>query len=72
LSDLPDDVTVTVHLCCGYPNHLDQEDYEKADKEHYITLAPLLDDIPEIKQVRDFRQSFSRQMGNVSWLTGLH
>lgn len=40
---LPSDVTTIVHLCCGYPDHLDQDDYIKADKNIYITLAQLLD-----------------------------
>ncbi|XP_078358244.1 5-methyltetrahydropteroyltriglutamate--homocysteine methyltransferase-like isoform X1 [Oculina patagonica] len=37
------DVVKTVHLCCGYPNHLDQEDYKKADKDAYLRLADKLD-----------------------------
>ena len=42
---VPDDVTTAVHLCCGYPSFCDQDDYVKADKSYYITLAKLLDDI---------------------------
>ncbi len=42
-SGLPDDVTTAVHLCCGYPEYLDQDDYKKADKNLYIELAKLLD-----------------------------
>ena len=42
---VPDDVTTAVHLCCGYPSYCDQDDYVKADKSYYITLAKLLDDI---------------------------
>lgn len=37
------DVVKTVHLCCGYPNYLDQEDYKKADKDGYLRLADKLD-----------------------------
>jgi len=40
---LPDNVTSIVHLCCGYPTYCDQDDYKKADKDFYKTLAPLLD-----------------------------
>lgn len=28
-----------VHICCGYPNGLDEEDYPKAPKEAYFQLA---------------------------------
>ncbi|CAH3034594.1 unnamed protein product [Porites lobata] len=37
------DVVKTVHLCCGYPDYLDQEDYKKADKDVYMRLADKLD-----------------------------
>ena len=37
------EVTTILHLCCGYPNYLDQKDYMKADKENYVTIAKLLD-----------------------------
>jgi len=40
---LPEDVISAVHLCCGYPTYCDQDDYMKADKNLYKTLAPLLD-----------------------------
>jgi len=40
---LPDDVISAVHLCCGYPTYCDQDDYMKADKNLYKSLAPLLD-----------------------------
>ena len=33
-----------VHICCGYPDKLDSEHYQKADPEQYIRLAPALDD----------------------------
>ena len=36
-------VTRTVHICCGYPNYLDQTDYLHAPKENYLQLAPSLD-----------------------------
>ncbi|KAJ7376929.1 hypothetical protein OS493_031525 [Desmophyllum pertusum] len=37
------DVVKTVHLCCGYPNYLDEEGYKKADKDAYLRLADKLD-----------------------------
>ena len=40
---LPDEVTRAAHACCGYPNHLDQTDYEKADRHAYLTVADALD-----------------------------
>jgi len=42
LSDVPSSVFTTCHICCGYPNYLDQTDYVKADQNVYIRLAPLL------------------------------
>ncbi|MEM7282456.1 MAG: 5-methyltetrahydropteroyltriglutamate--homocysteine methyltransferase, partial [Pseudomonadota bacterium] len=40
---VPDQVTRTMHMCCGYPGHLDDEDYEKADPNSYLELAGALD-----------------------------
>lgn len=37
------DVVKTVHLCCGYPNYLDEVGYKKADKDAYVLLADRLD-----------------------------
>ncbi|XP_022784716.1 uncharacterized protein LOC111325214 isoform X3 [Stylophora pistillata] len=37
------DVVKAVHLCCGYPSYLDQDDYKKADKDGYLRLADRLD-----------------------------
>jgi 5-methyltetrahydropteroyltriglutamate--homocysteine methyltransferase len=33
-----------VHVCCGYPNRLDAEDYPKAPQSAYLELAPVLDE----------------------------
>ncbi|NIA69843.1 cobalamin-independent methionine synthase II family protein [Pelagibius litoralis] len=41
--NVPDHVTKTMHMCCGYPNHLDQEDYAKADPRAYFELAEAVD-----------------------------
>ena len=40
---VPDDVVRTMHMCCGYPGHLDDADYEKAPPENYALLAAALD-----------------------------
>ena len=40
---VPGTVTRTVHMCCGYPEHLDQEEYLKADQNVYFQLAPAID-----------------------------
>ena len=36
---VPDHVTRAVHICCGYPDYLDDEDYRKADPQSYHRLA---------------------------------
>ncbi len=40
------EVTRVVHVCCGYPSHLDQEGYHKAPASAYLALAEALDDAP--------------------------
>lgn len=37
--DCPADVVRTMHMCCGYPDALDNPDYPKAPKEAYFDLA---------------------------------
>jgi len=39
----PSDVVRTMHMCCGYPNALDNPDYPKAPKESYFDLADAVD-----------------------------
>merc|ERR1719456_1637994 len=39
----PASVEKTVHICCGYPGHLDQTGYLKADVNAYFRLAPVVD-----------------------------
>lgn len=38
-----DGVTRVMHMCCGYPEHLDDEDYQKADPASYLRLADAVD-----------------------------
>ena len=40
---IPDDVTRVMHMCCGYPGHLDDVDYHKADPNSYFRLAKAID-----------------------------
>ncbi len=41
---LPENVIKTVHMCCGYPDRLDNPEYTKAPKESYFQLAPAIED----------------------------
>jgi 5-methyltetrahydropteroyltriglutamate--homocysteine methyltransferase len=38
-----DQVTRVMHMCCGYPGHLDDEEYHKADRSSYFRLAGAID-----------------------------
>jgi 5-methyltetrahydropteroyltriglutamate--homocysteine methyltransferase len=40
---VPESVVKTLHICCGYPNRLDEEDYAKADPGAYFALAEAID-----------------------------
>jgi 5-methyltetrahydropteroyltriglutamate--homocysteine methyltransferase len=39
----PAQVTRTVHMCCGYPDRLDNPDYPKAAREAYFRLADAIE-----------------------------
>jgi len=41
---VPDHVTRAVHICCGYPNALDSENYLKAPSSAYFELAEAMDE----------------------------
>ena len=41
---VPNDVQRIMHMCCGYPGHLDDHDYLKADPSIYGLLAKRLDE----------------------------
>ena len=41
--DCPKGVVRTMHMCCGYPDGLDNPDYPKAPKESYSELADAVD-----------------------------
>ena len=36
---VPGDVQRVMHMCCGYPDRLDRDDYPKAEREAYVRLA---------------------------------
>lgn len=40
---VPHHVTRVMHMCCGYPGHIDDEDYLKADPDCYFQLATAID-----------------------------
>jgi len=43
LKGIPENVYTTCHICCGYSDRLDQEDYKKAPLDCYEQLAEGLD-----------------------------
>ncbi len=43
---VPAGVRRVVHVCCGYPDRLDQPEYAKAPHTAYLDLAEALDDAP--------------------------
>lgn len=40
---VPDSVVTSMHMCCGYPEHLDDDEYPKADPLSYFQLAEAVD-----------------------------
>ncbi len=38
-----DDVVRVMHMCCGYPGHLDDHEYHKADPQSYFQIASTID-----------------------------
>jgi 5-methyltetrahydropteroyltriglutamate--homocysteine methyltransferase len=40
----PAGVVRTVHMCCGYPDRLDNPDYPKADRNAYLLLAGAIEE----------------------------
>jgi len=39
----PEHVVRTVHMCCGYPDRLDNPDYPKADRNAYLQIADAIE-----------------------------
>ncbi|MFV2002329.1 MAG: hypothetical protein ACC619_05055 [Paracoccaceae bacterium] len=48
---VPKSVTRIVHMCCGYPDHLDDADYHKADPDSYHRLAAAIDAAAAFDQI---------------------
>ena len=40
---VPKEVTRTTHMCCGYPDVIDNLDYPKADQQAYLDIAEVMD-----------------------------
>ncbi len=43
IANIPQGVFTAVHICCGYPEYLDQKEYWKAKPQSYFKLAKALD-----------------------------
>jgi 5-methyltetrahydropteroyltriglutamate--homocysteine methyltransferase len=41
---VPKSVARIVHMCCGYPDHLDDDNYKKADPSSYDQLSQAIDE----------------------------
>ena len=39
LYKVPKDINKIIHICCGYTDHLDDENYKKADPKSYFKLS---------------------------------
>ena len=50
---VPDTVTSAIHMCCGYPNALDDTDYPKADPDAYLQIADAVDGIADEISIED-------------------
>ena len=50
---VPDGVQRAAHMCCGYPNHLDDHDYLKADPAAYLKIAEAVDGTVDAISIED-------------------
>ena len=50
---VPDTVTRVMHMCCGYPNRLDDTDYPKADQASYAKVAQAVDGVVDQISIED-------------------
>ncbi|MEM7057166.1 MAG: cobalamin-independent methionine synthase II family protein [Pseudomonadota bacterium] len=50
---VPNGVTRVMHMCCGYPNKLDDADYPKADQQSYVKIAERVDGIADQISIED-------------------
>ena len=47
------DVTRAMHMCCGYPNRLDDADYPKAEQDSYVRIATAVDGVVDQISIED-------------------
>ncbi len=47
------DVVRVVHMCCGYPNGMDDHDYPKADPDAYLQIAAAVDGVVDEISIED-------------------
>jgi 5-methyltetrahydropteroyltriglutamate--homocysteine methyltransferase len=50
---VPKTVIRVMHMCCGYPNRLDDADYPKADPHAYVRVARAVDGIADQVSIED-------------------
>lgn len=50
---VPGDVNRVMHMCCGYPNRLDDTDYPKADQASYAKVAGAVDGVVDAISIED-------------------
>ncbi|MEO3413822.1 cobalamin-independent methionine synthase II family protein [Roseovarius sp. CAU 1744] len=50
---VPAGVNRVVHMCCGYPSYLDQDDYPKADPGAYLQIADAVDGLADQISIED-------------------
>ena len=50
---VPEHVTRVMHMCCGYPNRLDDTDYPKADPQSYVQIARAVDGLTDQISIED-------------------
>ena len=50
---VPEGVARVVHMCCGYPNKLDDMDYPKADQASYVQIAEGVDGVADEISIED-------------------
>ena len=50
---VPGNVTRVMHMCCGYPNRLDDTDYPKADPDAYRRIARAVDGVVDQISIED-------------------
>jgi len=50
---VPEGVAKVVHMCCGYPNRLDDMEYPKADPGSYVQIARAVDGVADQISIED-------------------